>query len=629
MPVTYPSNKCLHEILESVSLRDPSKTALIQGPRRVSYSELNHRAADLACQLIASGMKTGDRVAVYSDRSIEALIAFVGILKAGGAYVPIDTAYPVGRTDFLLKESQPFVILTSRAMRERLQHMSIPLLVLEDLLPADVAPKQLATDHGLVPKPTAPVDSSDLAYILFTSGTTGTPKGVAVPHRAIERLVFDQEYAHFGPEQTFLQLASLSFDAATLEIWGPLLHGGTCVLYPGGSLPDPTELKHCLKDNAVTTAWLTSTLFNTIVTVMPEVLASLKELLIGGEALSIPHVCKALSLFPKLQIINGYGPTENTTFTCCYRIPHDLSASLQSVPIGFPIAHTQVHILSDEMKPVPAGEIGEIFCGGDGLADGYWQHDELTREKFIIPEPPLPAERLYRTGDYGRLLPNGAIEFMGRRDDQVKIRGFRVELGEISATIQQYDTVTDAAVVAHQQKGGSVTLVAYVVTSDSLLTSSALQDFLGYHLSDYMIPSEVIFLTSLPLTVNGKLDRSRLPQPGSGPELADYIAPQTAAEKQLAAIWARLLAVDPVGIDMNFFDLGGTSLLSIELISAIGDTFATEVPLSVVHVYQYPTIKDFARYLTDAGKTTEKSAGMSAKERAARRRNLVRRKPRR
>lgn len=610
----------IHEIFTEVARRNPAAIALVLGARHVTYGELNQSADHLANVLRGQGMQRGDRVAVYAERSIETLVAFLGILKAGGAYVPIDTAYPERRVEFLLEECSPFVLLTDGALREKLGPVKTRVLVTDEVL-AQAAAATSADDGG--------ADPEDLAYILFTSGTTGTPKGVAVPHRGVTRLVFGQDYARFGSDRRFLQLASLSFDAATLEIWGPLLHGGVCVLYPGGSLPDPTQLMACIRDNGVTTAWLTSTLFNTIVTVKPEALAGLEELLIGGEALAVSHVRKALALLPDLQIINGYGPTENTTFTCCYRIPRDLPEDISSIPIGYPIAHTEVFILSDQLQPLAPGEVGEILCGGAGLATGYWNQPELTREKFVTPEfPPLSQKLLYRTGDFGRFLPDGAIEFGGRRDEQVKIRGFRIELGEINAVLLKHPAVRDAVVVADRSQDGALGLVAYLVAADASLTAEAVQEYLGGQLGSYMIPSEIMLLPSLPLTVNGKLDRSRLPAPGQARTGAAVLAPGTEAEKRLHGVWSRVLKTGNIGTDMNFFDIGGTSLLSIELISEIRQSFPeATMPLSVVHVYQYPTIRDFAGYLAGPGQPAA-TAGMSTEERAARQR-LARQRNRR
>ena len=606
----------VHSVFARVAQAHPAATALVHGARRVTYAELEAAAGRLAGQLQRAGLVRGDRVAVLADRSLETIAAFLGILRAGGAYVPIDTAYPESRVAFLLEECAPRAVLTTRELAGRLGTAPAPVRLLDDLFAA-------SADDG------APgwceAGPEDTAYILFTSGTTGTPKGAVVPHRGITRLVFGQDYARFGADRRFLQLASLSFDAATLEIWGPLLHGGACVLYPGGSLPDPGELERCIADNGVTTAWLTSTLFNTIVTVRPEALRGLQELLIGGETLSVPHVRKALELLPGLQIVNGYGPTENTTFTCCHRIPAELPPGLASIPIGKPLAHGRVFVVSPELQPVPDGEFGEIVCGGAGLATGYWNREELTREKFVAPPFAAPGcPVLYRTGDFGRFLPDGAVEFAGRRDDQVKIRGFRIELGEISAVLLTHPALRDAVVVPDKRQDRVVGLVAYVVATDPAPDAAALAEFLGGRLAAYMVPGEFIFLPELPLTVNGKLDRKRLPAPRAEQPAAGVQAPGTPQEELLLAAGRRVLGVEAIGVDMNFFDIGGTSLLSIELVgeiaaAATAAALPLTAPLSVVHVYQYPTIRDFAAFLA-GGSRPAQAGGLSAEERAARQR---------
>ena len=292
-----------------------------------------------------------------------------------------------------------------------------------------------------------------LAYLMYTSGSTGQPKGVGIPQRAVSRLVLETNYARFGKEEVFLQMAPTSFDASTFELWGALLHGSRCVLYPGG-VPNLKTLGEVIKHYQVTTLWLTASLFNTVIDDAPEILRPIRQLLIGGEALSVTHVRQAHEQLPDTQIINGYGPTENTTFTCCHTIPKVLDES-RSIPIGTAITNTQVYLLDRYLNPVPVGVVGELYTGGEGLARGYWRRPDLTAERFV-PNPfgQTGGERLYRTGDLARYLPDGSIEFIGRADNQVKIRGFRIELGEIEAAIKQHEAVRDAVVVVRQEERG-------------------------------------------------------------------------------------------------------------------------------------------------------------------------------
>ena len=324
--------------------------------------------------------------------------------------------------------------------------------------------------------PQFPSTPDHLAYVMYTSGSTGRPKGVEVTHRGITRLLFGGDYAQLDADQTILQLAPVAFDASTFEIWGALLHGGKCVLYPE-RVPSPQDLGEIINQQGVTTLWLTASLFNTVIDEAPQALSEVRQLLIGGEALSVPHVRRGLERLPHTEIINGYGPTESTTFACCYRIPRRLDENIRSIPIGKPIGNTQgVHTGSpDESGAYRCG--GEIYIGGDGLARGYFNRPELTAERFIEHYfDGEPAQRLYRTGDLGRYLPDGNIEFLGRIDNQVKIRGYRIELGEIEAVLAQHPAIQQAVVLAREDTPGDRRLVAYVVATDGSplrLTTSA------------------------------------------------------------------------------------------------------------------------------------------------------------
>jgi acyl-coenzyme A synthetase/AMP-(fatty) acid ligase len=385
---------------------------------------------------------------------------------------------------------------------------------------------------------------------------------VEVRHRGVVRLLFGVDYVQLDRAQTLVQLAPLSFDAATFEVWGALLHGGKCVLFPE-KVPSPGELEELLKKYQVTTLWLTAALFNMVINEEPQALSDVKQLLIGGEALSVPHVRKGLAELPSTEIINGYGPTENTTFTCCYRIPRELDEFLSSIPIGRPIGNTQVYILDPYLSPVPIGVAGELHVGGDGLARGYLNLPELTAEKFIKhPFSNDPQARLYKTGDRARYLPDGNIEFLDRIDNQVKLRGYRIELGEIETVLNQNPAIREAVVTLREDSPGDKRLIAYVVSHQQLSpTNNELKNYLREKLPEYMVPSAFIFLESLPLTPNGKLDRKALPAPDhSRPELDDdFAVPTTPVEEILANTWAEILKLDKVGIHDNFFHLGGHS----------------------------------------------------------------------
>jgi amino acid adenylation domain-containing protein len=561
--------------------------AVVFETQQLTYAELNDRANCLASYLRKQGVKAGDLVAICLERSLELVIGLLGILKAGGAYVPLDASYPKKRLEFILEDASAGVVLTDSASLNSLPPARARVICL------DRDWEEIAKEPRVNPDCQSTADH--LAYVIYTSGSTGVPKGVEVSHRGVMRLLFGVDYVRLDGAQTFLHLAPISFDAATFEVWGALLHGGKCVLYPG-AMASPRELGQILKKNRVDTLWLTAALFNTVIDQEAEVLADVKQLLVGGEALSVAHVRKALALLPNTEIINGYGPTESTTFTCCYSIPRELDDNLDSIPIGRPIGNTQVYILGADLTPVPIGVPGELYIGGDGLARGYLNRPDLTAEKFISnPFSNDPRARLYKTGDLACYLPDGNIEFLGRIDDQVKIRGYRIEMGEIEAVLAEHPAVRQAVVIAREDTPGNKHLVGYVVTTDGIVPSTHdLRSYVGQKLPDYMVPSAYVFLAALPLTPNGKLDRKALPAPDqTRPELDDaFIAPRTPIEETIAVIWSEILKLDRVGIHDNFFHLGGHSLLATQVVSRIRNTL--EIELALRMLFEAPTIEGLA-----------------------------------
>ncbi len=408
--------------------------------------------------------------------------------------------------------------------------------------------------------PVSGATADNLAYIMYTSGSTGTPKGVCVPHRGVVRLVKGTSFASLTSREVFLQLAPVTFDASTFEIWGCLLNGARLVVFPAHT-PSLEELGQALARYQVTTLWLTAGLFHEMVEGNLEALRPVKQLLTGGDVVSVPHARKALHELPECRLINCYGPTEGTTFTTCHPVTASRPAAA-SVSIGRPIANTSVYILDRHLNPVPIGVGGELCIGGDGLARHYLNQSQLTSESFIRdPFSEKPGARLYRTGDLARYLPDGNIEFSGRLDHQVKIRGFRIELGEIEAVLSQHSAVQETVVLAREDVHGDRRLVAYVVPREEQPpTVSILRGFLKSKLPEHMVPSIFIFLDALPLTSHGKVDRQALPgDTGIRPDLEKaFVAPRNPAERTLAGIWARVLGLEQVGVHDNFFELGGT-----------------------------------------------------------------------
>ncbi len=451
----YPRGKRIDELFEAQAVRSAEAVALIDGGERLSYGEVNRRANQVGRYLRERGVRRGSLVGIAMERSVDLIVGILGILKAGGAYVPLDPSYPQERLKYILGDTGAAVILTQQRHMDSLPQSGAEVVCLDrDRQEIGAQSGENLGIEGV---------AEDLAYVMYTSGSTGVPKGVEVPHRGVVRLLFGVDYVRLDAEQRFLHLAPTSFDASTFEIWGSLLHGGQCVLYPG-RVPSPFELGELLHKHEINTLWLTASLFNAVIDGAPEALSGVRQLLIGGEALSVPHVRRALALLPQTQIINGYGPTESTTFTCCYSIPRPLEENLSSIPIGKPIGNTEVYILDSQLHPVPIGVAGELYIGGDGLARGYLNQPELTAEKFI--EHPFSEDsqaRLYKTGDRVRYLADGNIEFLERLDNQVKIRGYRIELGEIEAVLNEHSGVSQSVVAVREDTPGDKRLVAYVV----------------------------------------------------------------------------------------------------------------------------------------------------------------------
>lgn len=558
----------------------PDAVALVQGDACLRYAELERRSGRLAHRLQHLGVQAGDSVGVLLDRSITAVVAQLGILKAGAAYVPLAADFPPERIAHMLAEAGARHAIAAPANRDLL-----PAAVA--LLPFDEA-EGMAPPEALAPWKTPAIDAESTAYVMYTSGSTGAPKGIEISHRAILRLVVDVDYAAFAPGRAVLHAAPLAFDAATFEVWGPLLNGGCCVVH-GERVPTGAGLARTIADHRVHTAWLTAALFNAVVDDDPAHLAGLSHLITGGEALSVPHVRRALAALPGLQLSNGYGPTECTTFAATHRIPAALPAALRSIPLGRPIRDTVLRVLGPSLALLPTGFVGELCIGGHGLARGYLRQPALTRERFV-PDPfGAPGERLYRTGDLARWLPDGTIEFIGRRDGQVKIHGHRIEPGEIEAAILAHPAIQSCAVVARPDADGQLRLVAYLVARSQKLPWDVLRAHLAARLPAAMLPSAQVWLAALPVTANGKLDRRALPEPAAGrPALAvPFEEARSAAEQRVCEAFARALHIDKAGRNDNFFDLGGDSVRVLQVLAELQRESAR--PLSTNLFFRHPT----------------------------------------
>ncbi|MCP4658327.1 MAG: amino acid adenylation domain-containing protein, partial [bacterium] len=599
----YPRRATVHELFAARAGRSPHAVAVVwegpDGPGAMSYGELDRRSSRLARHLRRRGVGPEIPVGLFIDRSPEMLVGILGILKAGGAYVPLDPGYPEARLRLLLEDARMPLVLSREHLAERLPQ-GVPALRLDD------GWDDLAVEPVEAPEVTA--HATGLCYVMFTSGTTGRPKGVAVPHRAVVRLVRETNFAELDAGEVFLQLAPISFDAATLEIWGPLLNGGRLVLYPGETLA-LEELAAVLGRHAVTTLWLTAGLFHQMVETHPQSLARLRQLLAGGDVVSAAHVRRILEEL-KGVLINGYGPTENTTFTCCHRM-REAAGIAASVPIGRAIADTTIYLLDRNLEPVPIGVPGGLHAGGDGLSRGYFNRPALTAEAFIPDRLGAePGGRVYRTGDLARFRGDGTVEFLGRLDTQVKIRGFRIELGEIEVALGAHPGVREVVVMARptEARPGDKRLAAYVVPEgEATPTAAELRSFLEERLPGYMVPPDFVALEELPLDPNGKVDRAALgrralPAPEMRGEAQAYVAPRTPTEEILAGIWGEVLDGDGpasrVGIEDDFFELGGHSLLATRALSRMRQTFGVELPLS--ELFARPRIAELATVIAAA-----------------------------
>lgn len=578
----YPRQSCIHQLFETQVENTPDVVALIFGEETLTYSELNEQANQLAHYLQTAGVGVETLVGVCLERSPKFIISILAILKAGGAYLPLDPTYPSERLTFMVEDAGIQVIVIETSLSDKIPQ-------LEHSVNLNTQAKTIAT----YPKENinAPTRATSLAYVMYTSGSTGKPKGVCVTHRNTVRLVKNTNYASFKPDDVFLQLASISFDAATLEIWGGLLNGARLVIYPERQ-PSLTALGVILRQHQVTILWLTAGLFHLMVDEGLENLQSLRLLMAGGDVLSVTHVEKYCREFPSCQLINGYGPTENTTFTCCYPIDGSTLGSGtigESIPIGRPIANTRAYILDSQKQLVPIGLVGELYTGGDGVARGYLNRPELNAERFI-PSPFVEGDRLYKTGDQVRYLADGNIEFIGRIDHQVKIRGFRIELGEIETVLSQHPDVKQALAIVHKNSLGDKSLVVYTTGREN----GEVKKFLQQKLPDYMQPNTIVWLEEFPLTANGKVDRRALPAPERERSASnvEFVAPRTPTEVKLVAIWAEVLERQQVSIHDNFFELGGHSLLATQLMFRIREAF--EIDISLLALFDYPSISALA-----------------------------------
>jgi amino acid adenylation domain-containing protein len=560
----YPHDKTIVALFEEQAAKHPANAAINMEGVTLTYKALNDKANLLAAYLkTAYHIKPEELIGIKLERSERAIIALLGILKAGGAYVPIDPEYPEERVDFIKQDAGLRVIIDGEEL-EKFENIK---------------------DSLVQSTPQAVNTPNHLAYVMYTSGSTGQPKGVMVEHKSVVRLVRNTNYINISASDKILSLSNFSFDGSVFDIFGALLNGACLVISPKESFLDIAQAAALIEKNNITAFFITTALFNVLVDSEFKNFEKLNTVLFGGEQVSVSRVKKFRALYPAVNLVHVYGPTENTVFSSYYEV-NDVAADATTVPIGKGIANSQCYIFSPALQLQPIGVAGEIYVGGEGLARGYLNNSTLTAEKFVA-HPFIKGARLYKTGDLAKWTPAGAIEFIGRKDDQVKIRGYRIELGEIEAALKKHASVKSAVVLTKTNTGGEKSLVAYLETTEELNTSNV-RAGLKALLPAYMIPEYFVQMKAFPLTPNGKIDKKLLPDPERMSMMTGeaYVAPRNEREERLAEIWSEILGIEKekIGIRDNFFDLGGHSLKAIRLINRINKEFELKYDLRGLYV---------------------------------------------
>ncbi|MFB2772377.1 amino acid adenylation domain-containing protein [Pelatocladus sp. BLCC-F211] len=626
----YPVSQTINQLFEKQVSQTPNNIAVIHQESKLTYRELNQKANQLAGLLRKLGVTKGEFVGIFKDRDINFLIAILAIYKAGGAYVPIDSTYPANRTQYMLFNSEVRFLLTDSPLLENLsglvgdcsQLSSIICLdnvTIENILFANQKKINIYNKLDFEQLPNENIEpinhAVDPAYMLYTSGSTGLPKGAIVRHDgAINHIYAQFDELELTEEFCFLQSAPSSTDISVWQFLAPLLIGGKTVIVDIETVAIPDKLFKALKSEKITVVELVPALFGGLLEytswlgIQDRELPDLKWMMVVGEPVSVNWVNKWLQIYPEIKIVNAYGPTEAADDITQFIVHKPFDENQRTVPIGKPLANLNLYILDEQMQLLPIGVPGEICVSGIGVGEGYWKNEEKTNLSFV-PNPfpdarkKLPENRrdlIYKTGDLGRWLSNGNIEFLGRIDHQVKIRGFRVELGEIETFLSQHPNVRENIVIDHQEEPGNLQLVAYVVAKTEPVPSiSELRNFLKEKLPEYMLPSAFVILENLPIAPSGKVDRKALPKPDNLRPILEtaYVLPRNEMEHTIADIWQKILKVEKVGIQDNFFDLGGHSLNVLQVYSKLRELFKPD--LAITDLFKYPTISSIVRYLNE------------------------------
>ena len=577
----YPRGVCIHELFEAQVRERPEAVALAWDGAELTYQELAARANRLAHHLVRRGVGPESRVGVLLERGAELIVSLLAVLKAGGCYVPLDPAYPAERLRLMLDDSSIRVLISRSGLAGVAETGGLGVVHLDRDADAIMSEPVEAPHSGAT--------AENLAYIVYTSGSTGRPKGIMVGHRQVVQLVVETDYVQLRPGDHVAQASNAGFDALTFELWGAFLNGATLVGIPQDVLLSPPALRETLREQRVTTIFLTTALVNQLSHEQPDIFAPLREVLFGGQAVDADSVRRLLKAGGPQRLLHMYGPTETTTF-CLYEQVEHVAEDALTVPLGHATGNQRIYLLDGALNPVPRGVPAEAYVSGAGVARGYLDRPRLTAERFV-PDPfsGEPGARMYRTGDRMRWRGERKLEFVGRLDDQVKIRGFRIEPGEVESAVSAHPAVREAAIVVREDVPGDKRLVAYVVGE---VEADEVRAFLRGSLPEYMLPAAFVFLDALPLTPNGKLDRKALPAPEPGPAGDRYVAPRTAVEEVLAGIWAEVLRLERVGVHDSFFEVGGHSLLATRVLAQIQASFGLEI--SIRDVFSMPTLEAMA-----------------------------------
>lgn len=600
--VKYSREMTITDLLSAQVAKFPDKTAIVCKTERLTYQELDDLSDQLALQLISHGIKNGNFIAIFTEKKIETIVGICAIVKAGGVYVPVDPGYPQERINYLLNDCSPKLILGCNLDIET----NIKMIKIDEILQGQKNIKEeiLSSTGQRKVKLSRQVTPQDLIYLLYTSGTTGEPKGVMIEQKSVIRLVHHSNFIDLDQDTIILQTGSLCFDAATLEIWGALLNGGELHLTDNEVFMDSRLLKKTIEESQINTMWLTVTLYNQLVNVDVTLFDNLKYLLIGGEKVSEYHIQKLLDHNNRITLINGYGPTETTTFATTFKINRNCTS--EHTPIGKPISNTEVYILSGTKLCAP-GMVGELCIAGDGVGRGYLNSPELTAQKFV--DNPFKEGKMYRSGDLARWLPDGNIEYLGRTDEQIKIRGFRIELGEIENIVKIQKEIKDAVAIV-KEKNGEKYICLYLI-SDQKIDINEYHNYLRKYLPDFMMPDYLMQIDQIPITANGKLNKKALPEI-TFLNYEYYVEPKTTAEKTAVTAFEDVLGLNQIGINSNFFQIGGHSLMATKLINLLEEK--TGIYITLKELYQTPTPAGIANKLEAKDKMVQQIQKADKKE---------------